>query len=66
MRNRMVGFRILAVVCGKQSRNPTVCYHPDNPGTIGYNGGKCVKSRCPVWSDLEKANTHSSGGEKEN
>ena len=56
----LVGFRLLASVCGKQSRKPTVCYHPDNPGTLGHFGcgGKCAKGLCPVWCDLQKANTH--------
>lgn len=53
----LVGFRLMARSCGKQSRNPKVCYHPDNPGTLGsYAGGKCSKSSCPVWRAIEKAN----------
>jgi hypothetical protein len=59
----LVGFRLLARVCGKQSRKPTVCHHPDNPGTLGlFGGGKCVKRLCPVWSDLQKANDSITGG----
>ena len=53
----IVGFPLLRKVCGKQSRNPTVCYHPDNPGHLGdFGGGRCVKAQCPVWRELEEAN----------
>lgn len=50
------GFRILRRVCGKQSRTPTVCYHPDNPGNLGFGGGRCIRDRCPVWRQLQEAN----------
>ena len=68
--HRLVGFRLLARVCGKQARKPTHCYHPDNPGKIGLGGGKCAKRLCPVWSDIQKANAPAlppqrSGGRQE-
>jgi hypothetical protein len=63
---RLVGFRLLKAVCSNQSRNPTICYticyHPDNRGTLGFGGGKCVKSKCPVWGAIEKANGALTGG----
>jgi len=52
----LVGFQHLRRVCGQRGRSPSCCYHDENPGKIGYGGGKCIKRHCPVWIDITEAN----------
>lgn len=54
---QLVGFKHMAGACANRSRNPIVCYHPRNRGDIAMGGGPCVKDNCPIWAEIQKANS---------